>query len=148
MKRRDRIQRPTADRPSYQTARSDDRGRTLDADGQLLDRVGFAGTHDPDEMVGKLRMHLGHVVLGHVAGRAIGRGFGTGRSGRLGSIGRLAALRTVAAQAALIIKTSLLNQRLVRIMTREADQPLVPANSPTPAFFKAIGRETHVARHE
>ena len=43
----------------------------------LLDGIGFAGTHDPDEMIGKLRMHLGNIVLGRVTGGAFGRGFGT-----------------------------------------------------------------------
>lgn len=48
----------------------------------LLDRIGLAGAHDADEMIGELGVHFGHVVLGHVTVGAVGVGFGTnGRRG-------------------------------------------------------------------
>src|SRR5271155_2902423 len=52
----------------------------------------------------------------------------------------------MARQAPLIIKACSANQRLVRVVARDAGQARISLSSPATAFLQAIGLEAHVDR--
>lgn len=107
--------------------------------------IRFTGTNNPDEVIGKLRMHAGHVDLRHVAGSAVcpclwTNGAGWGRSKRFAS------LEIVATQASNIIRALIPIQRFVRVMTNNAGETAIALSSPTTTLFQTIRLESNIDR--
>ncbi len=79
----------------------------------------FAGSNDSYEMICELRMHFGDIGFRHVAAGAVGCRHRANRW-RSATARRFVSSRSMARQASLVIGARVVNQRLVRIVTRDA----------------------------
>jgi len=96
-------------------------------------------------MIGKLRVHFRDLGFWHVAAGAVRPRHGTNGRRRIAS-SRFAASHRMARQAVLVVRARDVNQRLVRIVARDAGQASISLGSPAAAFLQAIGLKADINR--